>query len=86
MVGLSKCAQRYVLAFSGGAGMPGRGSVFFEKTLQVEDDTEAEATNQEVNNAPQGNRMAAHRKSDRRRDDLCAGGLRKCRVLHRTRL
>src|SRR5437667_11782473 len=23
-------------------------------------------------------RMAAHRKSDRRRDDLCAGGLRKC--------
>jgi hypothetical protein len=22
--------------------------------------------------------MAAHRKSDRRRDDLCAGGLRKC--------
>src|SRR5207248_8105524 len=23
-------------------------------------------------------RMPAHRKSDRRRDDLCAGGLRKC--------
>ena len=22
--------------------------------------------------------MAAHRKLDRRRDDLCAGGLRKC--------
>ena len=27
-----------------------------------------------------GDRMAAHRKSDRRRDDLCAGGLRRCAV------
>jgi hypothetical protein len=28
-----------------------------------------------------GDRMAAHRKFDRRRDDRCAGGLRKCGVL-----
>ena len=34
MVVLSKCASRYVFAFSGGCRYPGAGSVFFGKTLQ----------------------------------------------------